>query len=303
MSSRAASLKNAVADFMRRQGLSSEMEQNLVKEAIHLHLLSALSDAGILRQVVFQGGTALRLCYGGERYSEDLDFICGKGGSYLDKAEFEKLVKKALDAAKASLQREFDVGPDEIQFKQPEYPMEIMGDAVAIAAWQIVVPIANTPHSPKSRIKIEFANVPSYDNTAQVARVTPGLVQIQDVILTVESKNEILADKAVALTARDVLKYRDIWDIWDLTDRLNAQADREIVRRKFEDYGVADVEEKARKRIGELSQEATVKSFLREMSRFLPAKRVAEISKAGLQHSIMSASQDLIRQAVLPASA
>ncbi len=302
MSSRATSLKNAIADFMRRQGLPGEMEQNLVKEAIHLHLLSALSDAGILRQVVFQGGTALRLCYGAERYSEDIDFVCGKGGSYLDKAEFEKLVKKALDAAKGSLQREFDVGPDEIRFKQPERPMEILGDAVAIAAWQIVVPIANTSRSPKSRIKIEFANVPSYDNAAQVARVTPGLVQMQDVILTVESKNEILADKAVALVAREVLKHRDIWDIWDLIDRMHAQADREIVKRKFEDYGVTGVEEKARMRIEELSQEAAAKSFLQEMERFLPAKRVAEITRVGLHNTIMRTSADLIRRAVLPAS-
>ena len=47
------------------------------------------------------------------------------------------------------LQREFDVGPEEIQFKQPEHPMEILGDAVAIAAWQIVVPVANTSRSPE----------------------------------------------------------------------------------------------------------------------------------------------------------
>ena len=62
-SSKAASIKGAVADFMATRGISIEMEQNLVKEAIHLHLLSALSDAGVLRHVVFQGGTALRLCY------------------------------------------------------------------------------------------------------------------------------------------------------------------------------------------------------------------------------------------------
>jgi predicted nucleotidyltransferase component of viral defense system len=288
---------------MARRGLPGEMEQNLVKEAIHLHLLSALSDAGILRQVVFQGGTALRLCYGGERYSEDLDFVCGSGGAYLEKAEFENFVKNALNAAKKSLQREFDFGPDEILFKQPDHPMAILGDAVAVAAWQIVVPMANTARSPKSRIKIEFANVPSHDNGPRVARVTSGLVQIQDVILTVESEKEILADKAVALTARDALKYRDIWDVWDLTNRLHAQADREIVQRKFGDYGVTNVKEKAHKRIDELSKETTAKSFIQEMSRFLPAKRVAEITHAGLHHTIMTASTDLIRRTVLPVSA
>ena len=47
------SLKGAIADFMVRHGIPGEMEQNLVKEAIHLHLLSALSDANILRHLVF----------------------------------------------------------------------------------------------------------------------------------------------------------------------------------------------------------------------------------------------------------
>ena len=114
----------------------------------------------------------------------------------------------------------------------------------------------------------------------------------------VESENEILADKAVALTAREVLKYRDIWDVWDLTDRLKTQVDREIVRRKFDDYGVADVEAKAKKRLDELSQNSTLQSFLDEMRRFLPAKRVAEIAQSGLHHTIMTTSADLIRRAI-----
>src|SRR3982074_1696668 len=103
MNSRATSIKRAVAAFMARHGIPGEMEQNLVKEAIHLHLLSALSDAGVLRHVVFQGGTALRLCYGGERYSEDLDFVCGKAGFYVEKIEFERLVGVALETTKRSL--------------------------------------------------------------------------------------------------------------------------------------------------------------------------------------------------------
>src|SRR6266436_7304455 len=120
---------------------------------------------------------------------------------------------------------------------QPPHPAAITSDSVSVTAWQIVVPIGSTLKSPKSRVKIEFANVPSYDSGPNVAKVTPGLVQIQDVILTVESANEILADKAVALTARQVMKYRDVWDVWYLVNRLSAQADRAIVDRKFIDYG------------------------------------------------------------------
>src|SRR3977135_2937274 len=127
MNSKAASIKGAVADFMATHGISIEMEQNLVKEAIHLHLLSALSDAGVLRHVVFQGGTALRLCYGGERYSEDLDFVCGKAGSYLKDVEFDDLVGKAMETTKRTLQRDFDIDAGQITLKRPAHPQFIEG--------------------------------------------------------------------------------------------------------------------------------------------------------------------------------
>jgi predicted nucleotidyltransferase component of viral defense system len=300
MKARASSIKGVVADFMAKHGIPGEMEQNLIKETIHLHLLSALSDAGVLRHVVFQGGTALRLCYGGERYSEDLDFVCGKGGAYVEAIEFESVVRAALEAAKKSLQRNFDIAPNRIALKQPSHPLGIKSDTVSVTAWQIVVPISPTPRSPKSIIKVEFANVPSYDSAPNVAKATPGLVQVQDVILSVESVNEILADKAVALTARAVMKYRDVWDVWYLVNKLSAEADRDTVARKFTDYGTSDVPMKAKRRSDALAQDATAKSFLDEMRRFLPAKRVAEMENAGLHKVILAASADLLKRAVLP---
>jgi predicted nucleotidyltransferase component of viral defense system len=201
MSNKVSSLKSQIEEFSRRQGIAGEMDQNLVKEAIHLHLLSAMSDAGILRHAVFQGGTALRLCYGGDRYSEDLDFVCGKAGSYFTDVEFKELIEAALETTKKTLNRDFGIAADRISLKQ---------EPITVAAWQIIVPIEATPRAPRSLIKIEFANVPAYETKPMPVRATPGLVQVQDVILTVETPNEILADKAVALTAREVLKFRDV---------------------------------------------------------------------------------------------
>jgi predicted nucleotidyltransferase component of viral defense system len=298
MTGRANSIKSAIAHFMAQRGVPGEMEQNLIKEAIHLHLLSALSAAGVLRHVVFQGGTALRLCYGGERYSEDLDFVCGKAGSYIGKIEFEKLVESALETTKTTLHREFDINPDEILLKRPPAATAIRGDAATVAAWQISVPIARLRHVPKSRIKIEFANVPSYDSGPNMAKAVPGLVQMEDVILTVESANEILADKAVALTARQALKYRDVWDVWYLVNKLNAQIETAMVANKFADYGTSNVDAKAKLRQEELAKPSTEKAFLAEMTRFLPAKRISEISNAGLHKSILAASAKLIADGV-----
>jgi predicted nucleotidyltransferase component of viral defense system len=300
MSSKAVGIKSVVAEFMLTRGIAPEMEQNLVKEAIHLHLLSALSDKGVLRHVVFQGGTALRLCYGGERYSEDLDFVCGKRASYLDEVEFDALVQEALQITRTSLHRDFDVDPKRIALKNPADPMAIKSDLVSVAAWQIIVPIDPSARSPRSRVKIEFANVPSYDKAPSIAKTTPGLVQTQDIILAAESPNEILADKAVALTARGVLKFRDVWDVWYLVNKLNAQADRATVSRKFADYGTSEIETKARHRRDELASGSATKSFLAEMSRFLPARRVREMSEGGLHQTILAMSSDLISRSVLP---
>ena len=302
MSNKASSLKSQIEEFSRRQGIAGEMDQNLVKEAIHLHLLSAMSDAGILRHAVFQGGTALRLCYGGDRYSEDLDFVCGKAGSYFTDVEFKELIEAALETTKKTLNRDFGIAADRISLKKPPHPDLVKQEPITVAAWQIIVPIEATPRAPRSLIKIEFANVPAYETKPMPVRATPGLVQVQDVILTVETPNELLADKAVALTAREVLKFRDVWDVWFLQNKLDAKVDREVVQKKFADYGTSDMEAKAEKRVSELSSEATPNAFLSEMKRFLPAKRVAQLSETGLQHSILTESGDLLRRAVLPVS-
>jgi predicted nucleotidyltransferase component of viral defense system len=299
MSNKARGLKSAIDAFILRRGIEAGMDQNLMKEAIHLHLLSALSDTGILQHVVFQGGTALRLCYGGERYSEDLDFVCGKAGAYLKDVEFDSLVDSALETTKRTLQRDFDIDAARIALKRPAQPELIKGNDVNVAAWQIVVPVNPTPNTPKSRIKIEFANVASYDSKPLTVNATPGLVHIQDVILNVETANEILADKAVALTARAALKFRDVWDVWFLVNKLGAAPDREMARKKFADYGTSDVAVKAKARLEELAQDATATAFYAEMKRFLPSARVAQMSQMNLQRTMLSDSADLIRKTVV----
>jgi predicted nucleotidyltransferase component of viral defense system len=201
MSSKASGLKTAVDDFIRRRGIEAGMAQNLMKEAIHLHLLSALSEAGVLRHVVFQGGTALRLCYGGERYSEDLDFVCGKAGAYLKDIEFDALVDKALETAKKTLQRDL---------------------------------------------------------------------------------------------------FRDVWDVWFLVSKLGATPDREMVLKKFADYGVADIAVRAHARHDELARDVTAAAFYAEMRRFLPSARVAQMAQMNLQRTMLAGSASLIVNTVLP---
>src|SRR5262245_57980753 len=49
-------------------------EQNALKEITQEIALSGLSRAGFFKEAAFQGGTCLRIFYGLNRFSEDLDF-------------------------------------------------------------------------------------------------------------------------------------------------------------------------------------------------------------------------------------
>lgn len=53
-------------------------EENALKEILQEIILHALSSANFFEKALFQGGTALRIFYGLQRFSEDLDFILKK---------------------------------------------------------------------------------------------------------------------------------------------------------------------------------------------------------------------------------
>lgn len=48
------------------------------KELLHYEIFNPLDKEDLLKNLVFQGGTSLRLCRGKVRFREDLDFAGGK---------------------------------------------------------------------------------------------------------------------------------------------------------------------------------------------------------------------------------
>ena len=54
---------------------SQQEEENASKEISQEVALAALSREGFFKKAVFLGGTCLRVFYGLDRFSEDLDFI------------------------------------------------------------------------------------------------------------------------------------------------------------------------------------------------------------------------------------
>lgn len=80
---------NAYAAQLARTNGRQTMAPVIEKELLHYEILRAMEEDGLLGDLVFQGGTCLRLCYGASRYSEDLDFA---GGFDFDAADLEALI-------------------------------------------------------------------------------------------------------------------------------------------------------------------------------------------------------------------
>lgn len=117
-------------------------------------ILFCLEQSGLLDDLVFQGGTSLRLCYGGNRFSEDLDFAGGNNFSSNQLTDMKQCIEDYIGTRYGL---EVTVKEPETLKQQPEY------SELKISKWQIaVITSPDRKDLPKQRIKIEVANIPAY---------------------------------------------------------------------------------------------------------------------------------------------
>ncbi len=213
-----------------------------------------MAEQDAFSYLVFQGGTALRLCYQNPRFSEDLDFVMHPSNRRLDHSVV------ALDPLIEHLQNVFPWVHDlatKIQKSAPTLSRAIISGRL--------------PDRTSFRVHLEFANVPSYDV------VTPSLVAPQgNFLLAAESPQEIFADKVVALGLRPYIKGRDVWDIAFLQSK-KVLLPIDLIPRKLQDYGASAVTFRANlEQRGVLLQSTETQSQLRdELMRFLRPDQVS----------------------------
>ncbi len=73
-------------------------KKNAMKEVMQEIVLCGLSRAGFFKKAAFYGGTALRVFYRLDRFSEDLDFSLIKADEYFDLKEFFPTLEKEVKA-------------------------------------------------------------------------------------------------------------------------------------------------------------------------------------------------------------
>jgi predicted nucleotidyltransferase component of viral defense system len=121
-------------------------------------------------------------------------------------------------------------------------------------------------------------------------------------ILRAQSREEILADKIVALAFRENrIKNRDLWDIGWLVQQ-GVELPVALIPLKVRDYRRAEEEFVGllRDRLSTLRTEAVVRTdFIKEMRRFLPAATIREtIEKPAYWEYLIQVVDDQVKRAV-----
>lgn len=241
------------------------MRAVIEKELLHYDILFALEQAGLLDNLVFQGGTSLRLCYGGNRFSEDLDFAGGADFNSAKLAEMKQCIEQYIG-------KRYGL---EVTVKEPKDLKEEPTYAeLRINKWQIAVVTAPENKSmPKQRIKLEVANIPAYTKQPLALQANyPFLPSgYGDLLVMTETLDEIMADKLISLAAtKKYVRNRDIWDLpWLLQQ--GAKLKIGLVKRKIDDYKLHDYQHMLEDLIERLPVLVQDESFISEMRRFLPS--------------------------------
>ena len=240
------------------------VQSTVEKELLQYDILFGLDQWKLLDKLSFQGGTALRMCYGAPRHSEDLDFCAGKLFSATDLTDIKNCIEEFFRKR----------GDFEVNVREPvEFWSAPVPDEVKVARWRIVINTAPArKDSPSQRIHLDIVNVPAYSRELLALKSNYEILPdgYTDTLIVAESMDEILVDKLVSLIdTRKYVRYRDIWDLRWLG--VNGATFRvEWLKNKIADYKVDNYVEMLDAMIIRIPEFVESREFHETIARFLP---------------------------------
>jgi len=254
-----------VDEALKSRADLSTLRPVVEKELLHHDILRELADAGLLAGLTFIGGTCLRACYGSSRLSEDLDFTGGSDFNRDDLTELAGLLTTRLQT----------------RYGLPVSVSEPVKADGKVSTWKLTIETRpGLMHLPAQRIHLDICAIPSHDPRPMMLRNLYGVnLGTSGLILQAQSREEILADKLIALAFRENrIKNRDLWDIaWLVQQGVVLPA--KLIPLKVRDHQREETEfvELLRSRVQDLNtQPETRDDFVREIRRFLPAAVVRD---------------------------
>lgn len=92
-------MNTAIVEMLRKyNAVTAEEKKSTMKEIMQEIVLCGLSRAGFFQKAAFYGGTALRIFYGLDRFSEDLDFSLMEEDMDFDLSAYFPMLEKEVKA-------------------------------------------------------------------------------------------------------------------------------------------------------------------------------------------------------------
>ena len=184
--------KAQIQRLAQRNRIGMQIQERDYLQHLLLWLLYSRSQ-----DLIYKGGTALRMVYGGNRYSEDLDFN-GQGDVAVLQSSWQEIVARLRDfgiAAEMRSEWESDVGYSfDISFQGPLY------DGRDRSKGKVRVDVNRRPEEVAVRREL----------------VTSEYDDVRPFVVTVLTPEHLLAEKIRAMLVRG--KPRDLYDIWLLLE-------------------------------------------------------------------------------------
>ena len=177
-------------------------QEHALKEITQEIALLALARAGFFRVAAFQGGTCLRILYGLERFSEDLDFVLEKPDHQFNWTTYLNTMRDEFNAYGFTLEIN-----DKRKLDRAIQTAFLKADSVG---GLLVIKDIRTQHT-KLKIKLEIDTNPPDSSTYELKYLDfplPYSIKTQDL-------SSLFASKIHALLCRPYVKGRDWYDfIW-----------------------------------------------------------------------------------------
>ncbi len=255
---------NVLVERAMTEGGRNHMRPVIEKELLHYDILFALDKERLLDKLTFQGGTLLRLCYGSQRFSEDLDFAGGKEFKRSDLINIKNCIEKYIGERYGF----------EVSVKEPkELAAEQINENIKVEKWQVSVTTSpGIRNMPKQKIKIEVINVPAYNRVPKMLKKNYDFLPdgYSDIFIMSETLDEVYADKIISLVNTEkYIRHRDIWDLRWIKQQ-GAKLDIQLIKNKINDYKISNFGEKLDKMLGSLQSIIHGEAFKAQMSRFIP---------------------------------
>ncbi len=182
-------------------------KKNSIKEVMQEIILCGLSRAGFFKHAAFYGGTALRIFYGLDRFSEDLDFSLKLADSEFDLKKFLPLLEKEIKAYGVNFNIEEKIESGDSNIKSAFLKGNTKEHLLIFYNEQI----SSIPHNEIIKVKLEVdVNPPEFATFENKFRLLPIPYQV-----TLYDKPSLFAGKLHAVICRgwkSRIKGRDLYD-------------------------------------------------------------------------------------------